>query len=82
MSPETIKKLREQNPEFQELLDYLSQKAHEINTLEGMEKMSFTERAYEAGVRVKTHARIMDILGPLLKDNSGLGASDPADFVV
>lgn len=82
MNPETIKKLREQTPEFKELVAYLAEKAHEMDTLEGLDKLTFTELAYEASVRLKAKKVILDILEPLLRDNSSIGVSDPLDYVV
>jgi hypothetical protein len=68
MNPKTVRKLREGSPEFKELLTYLATQAMEANSLEGLEKMTFQERAYEASVRIKVFNRLKDILAPLVTD--------------
>ena len=82
MNPATIQKLREQTPELKEFIAYLAQKARECDILEGFEGLSFAETAYEVKVRIRTKKVILDILEPLLKDNSGLETPDPSEYVV
>ena len=82
MNPQTVQKLREQTPEFRELIGYLAKKANEINTLEGLNDFPLKERTFELGVRTEVHKRIKEILEPLLLDNPQVEAADPAEYLV
>ena len=82
MNPKTVQKLREETPEFKELIGYLAKKASEINTLEGLGDVPMGELAFKAAVRIGVYERIMDILEPLLKDNSHIDLPDPGEYVL
>ena len=82
MNPKTIQALRERTPELDELVTYLAQKARESYTLEALEGIPMGELSFRTAVMLEVHKRLLDILEPLLKDNSGLSPSDPSDYVV
>lgn len=82
MNPETIKKLRENIPEFLELIAYLTAELSKADSLEGLETLDFKERAYETGVRLRMKERLSAMLAPLVADvDKSLGVN-PREYTV
>ena len=66
MTPEEIKKLQENVPELRSLVRFLAIEANKLNTLDGLEGLEITERAYEVTARLRAYNKLKDILAPLV----------------
>jgi hypothetical protein len=82
MRPETIAKLQSNSPEFRELLAFLASEAQRLESWEGLDKLSFHERAYEVTSRMRSVETIKGILGPLLGVTHSLEKPDPTEYVM
>lgn len=82
MNPATIQKLREERPEFNELIAFLSSEAAKLNTLDGLDKLTPDDRAIEATARLRAYETLCTILSPLIQTVDNPVGINPKEFVV
>lgn len=81
MNPQTIQRLKEL-PEFKELVAFIGAEASKLQGYDGLQDLSFTERAYEVSIRMRMKERLDAILQPLLGGVDKPAGVDPQEFVV
>jgi hypothetical protein len=82
LDPKVAQKLIETVPEVQQLVAHLHSVAQELNNLDGLASLTFTERAYETTARLRAYEKLKKMLDPLLNTAQSTGGTSDAEYVV